>query len=210
LQKKYDPFLFNFLSAIPEPTAHRRIDVRKTMRSAIHRETEAGFAPYWLLLVAGIIVGILLGVGAYTFRYAEGLSYLSSDPRACVNCHIMRAQYDSWQKASHHGVAACVDCHLPHDFIGKYLAKANNGWHHSKGFTLQNFHEPIMITPKNAKILQANCLNCHQDMVHNLVAGATRAADAVSCVHCHQSVGHGEPLGLGGPDRGAKEGNTHE
>ena len=41
--------------------------------------------------------------------------------------------------------ASCVDCHLPHDFVGKYLAKADNGYHHSKGFTLQDFHEPILI-----------------------------------------------------------------
>ena len=112
------------------------------------------------LALLGVAVGVLAGVGGYTFLYAEGLSYMSSDPQACVNCHIMRPQYDSWQKSSHHDVAKCVDCHLPHDFIGKYIAKAENGWHHSKGFTLQDFHEPIMIKPKNAAILQANCLAC--------------------------------------------------
>ncbi len=149
-------------------------------------------------ILAGMI-GILIGVGAYTFHFAEGLSYLSSDPQACVNCHIMQPQYDSWQKSSHHTVAVCVDCHLPQDFIGKYIAKAENGYHHSKGFTFQDFHEPIMIKPKNSQILQDNCLRCHQQMVHDLVAGATSALDAVRCVHCHQSVGHGPTAGLGGP-----------
>ena len=43
----------------------------------------------------------------------------------------------------------------------KYLAKASNGWHHSKGFTLEDFHEPIMIKPVNARILQESCLKCH-------------------------------------------------
>ena len=79
------------------------------------------------LLLLGALAGVLLGVGGYTFHYAEGLSYLSTDPAACVNCHIMQPQYDSWQKSSHHAVASCVDCHLPHDFIGKYIAKAENG-----------------------------------------------------------------------------------
>jgi cytochrome c nitrite reductase small subunit len=60
-----------------------------------------------------VLLGVLLGLGAYTFRYAEGLSYFSTDPRACVNCHIMRDAYDSWQKASHHAAATCVECHLP-------------------------------------------------------------------------------------------------
>jgi len=148
---------------------------------------------------------VLLGVGGYTFRYAEGLSYLSTDPRACANCHIMQSQYDSWQKSSHHGVATCVDCHLPHDFIGKYIAKAENGYHHSKGFTLQDFHEPIMIKPKNARILQNSCLHCHGDFVHDILPGSTTDADAVQCVHCHSSVGHGPRTGLGGPFRGESE-----
>jgi hypothetical protein len=65
--------------------------------------------------------------------------YFSKDPAACANCHIMNSEYDSWQKASHHTVAKCVDCHLPHDFVPKYLAKAENGMRHSYGFTFQNF-----------------------------------------------------------------------
>ena len=81
-------------------------------------------------------IGVLAGVGGVTVDYAEGLSYLSSDARVSVNCHIMRPQYDGWQKASHHAAATCVDCHLPAGFPGKYIAKAENGWNHSKAFTL--------------------------------------------------------------------------
>jgi cytochrome c nitrite reductase small subunit len=143
-------------------------------------------------------VGLLAGLGLFTFNYAEGLSYLSADPEACMNCHIMRSQFDSWQKGSHHSAAVCVDCHLPHDLIGKYMAKSNNGYHHSKGFTLQDFHEPIMIKTGNSRILQDNCLRCHEGMVHSLVAGATTDRQATECVHCHRSVGHGETAGLGG------------
>jgi len=147
-----------------------------------------------------VITGILLGVGGYTFLYAEGFSYMSSDPAVCVNCHIMQAQYESWQKASHHAVADCGSCHLPHGFIRKYLAKAENGWHHSKGFTLQNFHEPIMIKAPNARILQENCLACHGDLTQEMLVGVNGAPDEVLCVHCHADVGHGETTGLGGPD----------
>ena len=150
--------------------------------------------PAAVVLLAAL-AGALAGLGGATFRYAEGLSYLSTDPRACANCHIMRAQLDSWQKASHHTVAVCVDCHLPHDFVGKYLAKARNGWNHSRAFTLQDFPEPIRITAKNAVILQDNCLRCHGALVHG-----TSEPD---CVHCHASAGHGETAGLGGSWRGA-------
>ena len=144
--------------------------------------------------------GVLLGLGATTFLYAEGTSYLSTDPAACANCHIMQSQYDSWQKASHHTVATCVECHLPADFVRKYLAKAENGWNHSKAFTLQNFHEPIAISSKNASILDENCRRCHDSLVHALTAAADGAAPR--CVHCHSSVGHGDVAGLGGSWQG--------
>jgi cytochrome c nitrite reductase small subunit len=137
------------------------------------------------------MLGVLIGAGAFTFDYGEGTSYFSTNPASCANCHIMQPQYDSWQKAGHHTVATCVDCHLPHDFVPKYIAKADNGFWHSYGFTFQNFHEPIQIKPRNRRIVQANCISCHEDMVHELVAGATTDADAVSCVHCHADVGHG-------------------
>jgi cytochrome c nitrite reductase small subunit len=137
------------------------------------------------------MAGGLLGLGSYTFHYAEGGSYFSSDPKACVNCHVMRDPYDGWQKASHHAVAVCVDCHLPRDFVGKYLAKAENGFWHSKGFTLQDFHEPIRIKPRNARILQQNCLYCHEALVHDIVAGGSAGDETNNCLRCHAAVGHG-------------------
>jgi cytochrome c nitrite reductase small subunit len=68
-----------------------------------------GLGPRGLALCAGL--GIFFGVGGYTFHYAERLWYLSNDPRARVNCHIMRDQHDGWAHSSHHAVATCNDCH---------------------------------------------------------------------------------------------------
>ncbi len=152
------------------------------------------------------MAGLLLGLGAFTFHYAEGFAYFSKDPRACMNCHIMKPQFDSWQKSSHHGAAVCVDCHLPHGFIQKYIAKADNGYRHSKGFTFQDFHEPIMITPGNARILQENCIRCHGPLVHNLAPVTVKASRAVACVHCHSSAGHGDVAGLGRAYKDFKKG----
>ena len=145
----------------------------------------------WPLVGAAALLGIAVGVGLFTFSYAEGASYFSTDPRACANCHIMNDQFASWSRGPHHGDARCIDCHLPHDFVDKYLAKASNGYHHSKGFTLQDFHEPIMIKPRNAEILQHNCLRCHGDFVHDALVGGRRQEDVVRCTHCHRNVGHG-------------------
>jgi len=144
-------------------------------------------------LIAAICLGIPLGLGIFTFRYAEGLSYFSNDPNACANCHIMRDELDSWEKSGHHHVAVCNDCHLPHSLVPKLIAKSRNGWNHSSAFTLQNFHEPIMIGPRNAAILQENCLRCHADFVHDITViqvGSGGESDQISCVHCHKNVGH--------------------
>ncbi len=167
-----------------------------TTRSPIRQR---GLATQTTLLIAlAVLCGVAIGIGGYTMVYAEGLSYMSSDPKVCANCHIMNSQYDSWQKSSHHAAAGCVDCHLPRDFVGKWTAKALNGWHHSVAFTSQNFAEPIAIKPGNAAILQDNCIACHRDLVHEAAAETGRAGE-FTCVHCHQTVGHGATAGLGGP-----------
>ena len=151
-------------------------------------------------LLLTVLLGALTGLGMYTFQYAEGLSYLSTDPRACANCHIMEPQFDSWQKSGHQHVAVCADCHMPHTFFAKWIAKAENGWHHSVAFTFQNFHEPIVIKEKNARILQESCLHCHGDFVHEIALGTQPLDTSTSCVHCHRTVGHGPRAGLGGPE----------
>ena len=156
------------------------------------------YAGGWLLALS-ISVGIAAGFGLFTLRYANGLSYLSSDPKACVNCHIMNRQYDGWTKASHHGVAACVDCHLPHTFFRKYYEKSENGYHHSEAFTTQNFAEPIAMRKKSRAILQENCVNCHADLTHEIASGPRGERDQLDCLHCHATVGHGERAALGGP-----------
>src|SRR5262249_15716094 len=118
-------------------------------------------------------------------------SYLSNDPTACVNCHIMRDQYDSWQKSSHHAFAACNDCHVPHDFIGKYATKAEHGARHSWGFTSQNFHEPIQMKPSSREAVNENCKTCHEGLVRELVGHSNQPNDVMDCIRCHESVGHG-------------------
>jgi cytochrome c nitrite reductase small subunit len=143
-------------------------------------------------LILCLVVGVALGTGGYTYYYGEGFSYLSDDPKACMNCHIMRDAYDGWGRASHHAVATCNDCHTPHDLAAKYLVKAENGFWHSKAFTLQDFHDPLMIRPRNSRTLQNSCVRCHQDLVADILGhGRQEDGGAANCVHCHASVGHG-------------------
>lgn len=148
-------------------------------------------------LAIPMLLGLCIGLGSFTFNYAEGLSYLSNDPQACVNCHIMNDQFAGWTKSSHHAVATCNDCHLTHGFPMYYVDKGINGFNHSKAFTLENFHEPILINERNSRILQSNCVRCHGEFVHGIVHGNKTDISDVKCVNCHRQVGHG-PTGAGG------------
>lgn len=149
--------------------------------------------------VIGGLIGAFGGAVGYTAYEAKATSYLSDDPRACVNCHIMNDQYNSWSSSSHHARATCNDCHVPHDsVISKYMVKAEHGYRHSKGFTLNNFHEPIQITKGSRDVVIDNCIRCHEAMTHDIrraAAGrevvAHGASGGVDCLHCHAAVAHG-------------------
>jgi cytochrome c nitrite reductase small subunit len=143
------------------------------------------------LLMAIIIVsvGLALGIGGYTFIYAKGNAYLTNNPEACANCHIMQEQFDSWVKSSHRAAAVCNDCHTPNNFFGKYLTKASNGFWHSFYFTTQRFHEPIQINARNLRVTEAACRDCHAGFLET-PGGSNHLASSLQCTHCHSSVGH--------------------
>ncbi len=153
----------------------------------------------WLPFLAVALIGTAIGIGAFTFVYAEGHSYLSDDPAACANCHVMEEQYSAWMKSSHSSVAVCNDCHTPHDLIGKYTIKARNGFWHSFYFTTGTFPDPIRIRDYNRNVVEVACRDCHQAISSSLVHGdvppafsgeTMTAAEAVSCTSCHSDVGH--------------------
>lgn len=140
------------------------------------------------MLCAGT-VGVLGGLGTFTFGYGEGAAYLTNDPRSCANCHVMQSSYDAWTKSSHQAVATCNDCHLPHHFAGKWITKADNGFFHSLAFTTNDFHEPIQIKARNRRVTQGACLDCHADYVNHMLPTEANG-DMLLCVHCHGDVGH--------------------
>jgi len=155
-----------------------------------------------LLLLGAITAGLVIGLGAFTFVYARGYSYLTNDPAACANCHIMREHFDAWNKSTHRAVATCNDCHTPHDLVGKYTVKAKNGFWHSFYFTTGNYPDPLRITGGNREVAEASCRFCHAQITSVIdpaspagrrVAAhveAARTDEPANCVRCHQYVGH--------------------
>jgi cytochrome c nitrite reductase small subunit len=143
----------------------------------------------WLLPVTVVVLGMALGIGAFTFVYARGASYLTNDPQACANCHIMGEHFSAWTKSSHRAVAVCNDCHAPHNLVGKYMTKARNGFWHSFYFTTGTFPDPLRITPRNHEVTEHACRYCHEEITDAIEHGA-HANDKISCTRCHRYVGH--------------------
>lgn len=145
------------------------------------------------LLVAaaafGVAAGAAAGIGGFVFVYAEGASYLTDEPSACANCHVMRAHLDAWSRSSHHAVAVCNDCHAPRGFVGKYTVKAINGWNHSVAFVSGDFADPFHVTPMNRDVTEGACRTCHGEIVA-AVDHAGDDAEPLACVRCHAHVGH--------------------
>jgi len=144
------------------------------------------------ILLVGIVLGAGIGLGGYTFVYARGWSYLTNDPVACTNCHIMQGHFDAWVKSSHHATATCNDCHTPHELLPKYWTKAEHGFWHSYGFTTGRFHEPIRIKASSLAVVEGACRRCHGAVVQAIDAHAADGDSALSCVRCHANVGHRE------------------
>ena len=146
--------------------------------------------PRKLPILAALLLGGLSGLGLYTFNYAEGAAYFSDDPKACLNCHVMREPFEDWSHSSHKAVAACNDCHSPRSFPNNWLAKGVNGWNHSVAFTTGNFQDPIRIRKFNSQIVQKNCVACYRGLVTIVHRSSPRQER--SCVSCHGNVGHGK------------------
>ena len=143
-------------------------------------------------LAAAVIAGLAFGLGSFTFVYAKGYSYLTDNPAACANCHVMRDHFSAWTKASHHAVATCNDCHTPPGLIPKYVTKARNGFWHSFYFTVGGYPDPLRITPRNQDVTEQACRKCHGELTAALepVRSSSHPDRRLSCITCHRTVGH--------------------
>lgn len=142
-----------------------------------------------LPLIAASAIGVATALATYTFVYARGYAYMTNDPEACANCHVMENHFRAWTRSSHHAVAVCNDCHTPPGLVAKYATKAINGFNHSVAFTTGRFPEPIRITARNADVTEQACRKCHEDIVFAIESPHPNG-ERLSCIRCHPTVGH--------------------
>lgn len=152
--------------------------------------------PTWRL-PAAIVFGAIIGLGLYTFKISNAVSYLSDEPETCINCHVMNSQYASWFHSAHREYANCNDCHVPHtNPVSKYYFKAMDGARHATIFTMRNEPQVIQIKDAGAAVVQENCKRCHYKMNQDVqtIAVSLKMAhndEGKLCWDCHREVPHG-------------------
>lgn len=153
--------------------------------------------PGWRTIVV-IVLGIFVGLGCYVFYISNAVSYISDDPKTCINCHVMNPQYSTWFHSSHRERATCNDCHVPHDNVfNKYYFKAKDGLRHATIFSLRLEPQVIYIKEEGAEVVQQNCVRCHSFLItDNKMLAKTQEfdhfrTDGRYCWSCHREVPHG-------------------
>jgi cytochrome c nitrite reductase small subunit len=149
----------------------------------------------WLWFVFAL-AGVVVGLGLYTVYVSRAWSYLSDEPAACVNCHIMGPQYQAWSRSSHAVWTNCNDCHVPQDsIISKYAFKAMDGLYHAAVFTARRDPQVIRAREASSQVILQNCLRCHTQLVTeftkmNVDYKQVLAGEAKACWDCHTQVPH--------------------
>lgn len=148
----------------------------------------------WIII---ILSGSLIGLLFTNIYISRAFSYLSDDPKVCINCHIMFPQYATWNHSSHRERATCNDCHVPHENIfKKYLFKAQDGMRHATMFTLRLEPQVIHIKDAGKGVVQQNCIRCHSKTVDGVspvyvTASNAKHGEGLLCWQCHREVPHG-------------------
>ena len=185
----------------PSPPLGRRMTATsirhyfEKLRSAVRPPGE------WRLAVF-LLTGALFGVGFLTLYVGNATSYLSDDPKACMNCHVMAPQYATWERGSHGRVAVCNDCHVPHNNIGsKFAFKAMDGLRHSFMFTFRLEPQVIQMHEAGIAVVQENCKRCHDALVDKVALRTVTAklsshGEGKLCWECHRETPHGRVSSL--------------
>jgi cytochrome c nitrite reductase small subunit len=131
-----------------------------------------------------IVLGIFIWV-------TDATAYIGHEPSTCNNCHVMDAAYENWYHAAHERFAGCNDCHLPHENLAVYyLYKGYSGAKDVFSFTTGSYPDAIRAEPLTVRIVQENCIRCHEKTVDDILAGSLPFDR--NCWDCHRQVMHGE------------------
>jgi cytochrome c nitrite reductase small subunit len=135
----------------------------------------------WYLIaiaVAGAAVGLFVLLGP------PRLLAKSEAPDFCASCHVMEAEYEAWRHEGAHRRINCVDCHLPHENVpAHYVWKSIDGLKDMVVFYSGTVPEFIKASDHARKVLQSNCIRCHETSVEMI-------DNERLCWSCHRRLVH--------------------
>ena len=171
------------------------------------------FPRFPVYLYAG---GLIVGLGLVL---TGGAIEISSTPKFCGSCHVMKPYFESWVTSSHSGIA-CVDCHiapgLTAEIRKKYEAMSmvtryftgtysTNPWAEVDDAACLRCHERRLLSGKELfgdilfdhephlteirRGIKLRCTSCHSQIVQ----GSHIAVTASSCILCHFKTQESEP-----------------
>lgn len=129
-------------------------------------------------LIITVIIFLLLSSGSSMSAEGPGRS------ENCIGCHAMESQYEAWMHSGAHRRKDCVECHLPNEnkFV-HYLWKSIDGLKDLIVFHSGQVPERIMISSHGRKVLQNNCIRCHETTVMAIETDR-------QCWSCHKRISH--------------------
>jgi cytochrome c nitrite reductase small subunit len=131
-----------------------------------------------LLLLAVITLSSLSACGSSSFLARYDTS------EYCKSCHVMEAEYEAWMHSGAHRRKVCVDCHLPNENKSvHYIWKSIDGLKDVIVFHSGRVPDQIKISTHGEKVLQANCIRCHETTV--MMIDTKR-----KCWDCHRNITH--------------------
>lgn len=131
-----------------------------------------------------ILVGLGFAMMLLTRLPALGLEEASF----CGRCHSMQVQVDTYMHSPHREVANCGDCHDPHGLVTGGAYAAYTGTRDLYRVVTNTIPREIRTTELSKRVLQDNCLRCHQDIMKEIAD--TSRDQGKHCFHCHQEIVH--------------------
>ncbi|HEX7077528.1 MAG TPA: cytochrome c3 family protein [Candidatus Eisenbacteria bacterium] len=148
---------------------------------------------------AGFSLALLVGFGLVFLVTAVEVT---STPRFCGSCHIMKPYYESWRHSKHKNIA-CVDCHIPPGVTAEIRKK-----YEALSMVARYFTGTYGTNPWT-EIDDAACLRCHERRLlmgkerigdiqfdHSSHLSEMRRGKTLRCTSCHSQIVQGSHMAV--------------
>ncbi len=129
----------------------------------------------------------LIFSGMALFLFLVSLT-ITSHPKFCASCHLIKEEYESWKKSTHSKVT-CLSCHNEPGALSYLIGKVK-GAGNFLAYIVRNFKKPV------AYVSNSSCLSCHKKILSKMTVSKVRISHqeiikaGASCVDCHKCLVH--------------------